>query len=506
VIGRGSFGTVYRAFDTRLGVDVALKLLSLPPGEPATPAEPDRILGEARLLARVRHPNVVTVYGADQAEGRVGLWMEMVNGRTLAELLRAQGPFGAHEASIIGRDVCRAVAAVHHAGIVHGDVKAHNIIRAEGGRIVLMDFGAGRPSIGRDDDAHRLAGTPAYLAPEVLAGQPLSEASDIYAVGVLLYHLVTASYPVLDRTLDDLRAAHRRGERRRIRDARPDLPDDFVRAVEGAAAPDPAERFATLGALEEALVSVTSPAAPARNGAPAPKLRPFRLAALVLTGVIAAGGLGAWLVRTARGPGAATPSAAFALPAAASPYEIDAAFYRTGADGERRLRADSQVSPGDELFLKLEASVPLHLYVVNEDERGETFLLFPLPGQRPANPLPGGTPVVVPGVARWQITSAGEREHFLVFASPDRVESFVQAFAALPVPKEGTPVVAPLPKSAIERLGSIGESTRAVGGLTPGRPVTPALSRLFTTPLRDGREQARGLWVRQITLSNPAAR
>src|SRR6185295_18992649 len=156
---------------SQLAVDVALKLMS--PSRTARAKNPDRVLSEARLLARVRHPNVVTVYGADHTEDYVGLWMEFVKGRTLGEQLKAQGTFSAHEAALIGRDLCRAVAAVHQAGVLHGDIKAHNVMRQEGGRTVLMDFGAGRALVDdRTGRAPGIAGTPMYLAPEVLNGQP----------------------------------------------------------------------------------------------------------------------------------------------------------------------------------------------------------------------------------------------------------------------------------------------------------------------------------------------
>ena len=101
------------------------------------------MIREGRLLARVRHPNVVTVYGAEQHEGAVGLWMEWVEGLTLKQQLAARGVLGGQEAALIGIDVCRAVAAVHKAGLLHRDIKAQNVMREAGGRIVLMDFGAG---------------------------------------------------------------------------------------------------------------------------------------------------------------------------------------------------------------------------------------------------------------------------------------------------------------------------------------------------------------------------
>lgn len=500
-IGHGAFGTVYRARDSRLGVEVALKLAA---SATARTASAGRILEEARLLARVRHPNVVRVHGVDESGERPGLWMELVEGRTLEEVLRAHGPLGAQEASLVGRDLCRAMAAVHQAGVLHGDLKAHNVMRESGGRIVLMDFGAGQPLTATSPGADgRLAGTPLYLAPEVLEGNPRSASSDIYALGILLYHLVTGSYPVAGRSLHELVTAHKT-ERRRLRDARPDLPDDFVRAVETAMAADPGRRFASLGAFEDALVRVTSPSANSEDAVPSVRTLPrwaLAAAAVVAALVVTIAGL-TW--RGAPTPGnlsAGAPDDVIADIAGqdTASYDIEAAFYRAGRAGEERLGSDTRLAPGDQLFLRMEASVPVHLYVVDEDEKGAAFLLFPLPGQVLSNPLPAGQTVTVPGASRWLVTSEGEREHFLVFASPEPVESLEQAFARLPVPKEGAPVGGALERDTVEHL-------RGVGGLTPA-PVTEVrdagLSRLFTLPLTNARERTRGLWVRQLTIDNP---
>src|SRR6266545_3718492 len=138
VLGVGGFGVVYQAWDPHLASDVALKVLtSETAGAGAT------VIQEARLLARVRHPNIVSIFGAERSEGQVGLWMELVRGRTLKQLVKQQGIFGAREAALVGLDLTRALAAVHGAGLVHRDVKPHNVMRDDSGRIVLMDFGAG---------------------------------------------------------------------------------------------------------------------------------------------------------------------------------------------------------------------------------------------------------------------------------------------------------------------------------------------------------------------------
>src|SRR5262245_52377929 len=196
-IGRGAFGEVFRAGDTRLDREVALKLL---PGTPSPDSDAESsIIREGRLLAKVRHPNVVTIYGAEQIGNRIGLWMELVRGRTLEQLLREGVMFRADEVVDIGVELCRAVSAVHAAGLLHRDIKAHNVVRADDGRVVLMDFGAGREL--DDSSSSDLAGTPLYLAPEVLAGGPATVQSDVYSLGVVLYHLLTKSYPVEGKTI-----------------------------------------------------------------------------------------------------------------------------------------------------------------------------------------------------------------------------------------------------------------------------------------------------------------
>ncbi|HEY0874369.1 MAG TPA: protein kinase [Vicinamibacterales bacterium] len=257
VLGRGSYGTVYRARDPKLDRDVALKLVPSP-----DPVTLEKVVAEGRRLARVRHPNVITVYGADVFDGVAGIWMELLEGQTLHHELRERGPLGAREASLVGIELCQALAAVHHAGLAHRDVKAQNVIRQEGGRIVLTDFGAGREL----DAAGNPAGTPLYMPPEVLEGAPASASGDLYSLGVLLFNLTTGEFPVTGSNLDDLRSAHRSGQKKRLRDVRPDLPTAFIRAVEHATAADPADRPATAAALEEALEGVLRRQGTGRSG------------------------------------------------------------------------------------------------------------------------------------------------------------------------------------------------------------------------------------------------
>ncbi len=269
LVGKGNFGEVYRAWDPHLERDVGLKILL--PRSAGDDAQFKALLREARALAAVRHPNIVPVHGIDEHDGLVGFWTDFVRGKTLASLVREQGPFGYREAVLACIDVCKALSAVHRAGLLHRDIKAENVMREEGGRILLMDFGLSTlPHLQKD-----FAGTPVYMAPELFDGSPASVESDIYSVGALLFFLVTGRHPSglkvsgsgtpqtagSDELTSDLAvvskaAAARILTTRSVLDHRPDLPEAFVRVVDAAIHPDPAKRFGSAGALLSALSAV----------------------------------------------------------------------------------------------------------------------------------------------------------------------------------------------------------------------------------------------------------
>jgi len=207
-IGAGAYGQVYRAFDTVLEREVALKLRA----EDTPSMRSWHYIEEARRLARVRHPNVLAVHGADVHNGRVGLWADLVEGQTLPR----DEPIEPHRLVDLGIELVDALNAVHHSGLIHGDVKPQNIMIDRNSRVVLMDFGAGRNQ-DKETDGHICFGTPLYMAPELFQNQQPTPASDIYALGVLFYHLLSTSYPVLRKTPMALMAAHARGEILRAR-------------------------------------------------------------------------------------------------------------------------------------------------------------------------------------------------------------------------------------------------------------------------------------------------
>ncbi|HUK64102.1 MAG TPA: protein kinase, partial [Dongiaceae bacterium] len=289
-IGAGAHGEVYRAFDPGLRREVALKLWN----PTLRPRLIEELLHEARALARVRHPNVLLVHGADVREGQVGMWTELLEGATLDHLLERFGPCTWREAALVGIDLCRALTAVHAAGVLHRDVKGSNVMRERGGRVVLMDFGSAG-LVDEAADADDAVGTPLATAPEVLRGEPATPASDLYGVGVALFRQITGRYPVEAGSLAELRERHASTPVPSLRALCPDVPDAFARVIDCALSPDPAHRPSSAVDMERMLADALSSdwahtaVAPRRSSPPSRARRAVLWAAAAgLTLVVAA--------------------------------------------------------------------------------------------------------------------------------------------------------------------------------------------------------------------------
>jgi eukaryotic-like serine/threonine-protein kinase len=252
-LGRGGFGEVFRAWDPVLEREVALKLL-LPRGQNPE-QEFASLVSEARAMARVRHPNIVSVYGVDRRDGRVGFWSDYIRGQTLSALIAARGPLAAPDAALLGIALCEALAAVHHAGLLHRDIKPGNAMRDADGRVLLMDFGLSHGLL----TTAAMAGTPGYLAPELSAGQPASVQSDIYAMGILLRFLITGS------SLPDLRSMQNPGT----------PPQKIAAIIARATQSDPKLRYLSAEQMAAALRELIAAPAPPKPSALAP-LRSWR--------------------------------------------------------------------------------------------------------------------------------------------------------------------------------------------------------------------------------------
>jgi pimeloyl-ACP methyl ester carboxylesterase/predicted Ser/Thr protein kinase len=208
-IGQGGMGIVYRAKDTNLGRDVALKVLSpsFATGERAR----RRLLREARHAAVVNHPNICTIFDSVEIDGRDVIVMELVAGVTLAALM-GDGPLPTPRLCSIAAQIADALDHAHARGVIHGDLKAANVIVTENDRVKVLDFGVSRRLASDDQGPLTVAGsseghvggTPAYMAPELLRGDVTDPRSDLWSLGVLLYELVIGRQPFAGRTLYDL--------------------------------------------------------------------------------------------------------------------------------------------------------------------------------------------------------------------------------------------------------------------------------------------------------------
>jgi eukaryotic-like serine/threonine-protein kinase len=197
VLGRGTMGTVWSAHDEVLGRPVAVKEVLLPPGIPEAEADTlrERSLREARAIAALSHPNVVTLYDVVREGGAPFVVMELVASRSLAELLR-DGALPEHRVVPIGTAVAAALQAAHAAGITHRDVKPGNVLMAHDGRIKLTDFGIARNQGDQTLTATGLMlGSPAYIAPEIASGGPVTPASDLWGLGATLFAAVEGRPP-----------------------------------------------------------------------------------------------------------------------------------------------------------------------------------------------------------------------------------------------------------------------------------------------------------------------
>ncbi len=453
-ISAGQFGEVFRARDPQVGRDVALKL------DHGRGSLARTWLAEAQRLAQVQHPNVLSVYGAAVHDQRAGIWTELLTGLTLEERLQRDGPLGASELVAVGGELCQALAAVHGAGLVHGDLKTSNVVRAGQGKWVLIDFGAAQLA---SRDATPRQGTPDYLAPEVAAGEPPTPAADLFALGAVLFRLATGQH----------RAATGSST---LRDLRPDLPLPLVTTVDGLLSERPADRPSTAGRAERRLMAAGFEASPS----PRHLVRHWWPVALI--GLLSLGAaLGWWLQR---------------VRPVAEELVFEASLWGRRGGTAVELAQGADLRPGDELTVSLELDQPTHVYIFNEDDDGLFFVLFPLPGVAPDNPLRAGEhrlPGALAGEQQsWQVTSAGGRERFLIVGSQsplDRLEELLQRSA---------PAARQRP---VELSGGFGsERLRGIGGLkkTAGSTGESLLSQLHTELRQDD-----SVWAELWVLDNP---
>jgi serine/threonine-protein kinase len=257
VLGRGGMGIVYRAHDTVVGEDVALKLLHAEVAH-AAPEVLDRFRQELRLARRITHRNVLRTHDLGEHGGLLFITMEYVEGTTLERLVRDRGRLPVPVVLALGRQLCRALEVAHEAGVIHRDIKPQNLLVDPAGVLKVMDFGIARLSEGGDTGAGltqtgMAMGTPAYMAPEQLFGRPVDQRADIYAAGAVLYECLTGAPVFAGSSFGALLAERVAGPTPPLRERNPEVPEAVAAVIDRALAVDTDARWPSAAAMAEAL-------------------------------------------------------------------------------------------------------------------------------------------------------------------------------------------------------------------------------------------------------------
>ncbi|HEV3475124.1 MAG TPA: protein kinase [Actinomycetota bacterium] len=263
VLGEGGMSSVWRGVDTVLGRPVAIKVLRPRRGDDSFVA---RFRREAQAAAALNHPNIVSVYDTGSDDGVQYIVMELVEGETLADLLRREGRLPPQRAAEIGAAIAQALHAAHGAGLVHRDVKPGNVMVTPAGEVKVMDFGIARAAA--DDTLTQtgtVVGTAAYLAPEQARGGKADPRSDAYALGCVLYEMVTGTPPFTGDSAVQVAYQHVNEEPRSPSEIVP-VPADLEAVIMRALAKDPDQRFPSAKAMLNAL----SGSAAGQDTAPGP--------------------------------------------------------------------------------------------------------------------------------------------------------------------------------------------------------------------------------------------
>ncbi len=263
-IGAGGMGVVYQAEDTTLGRQVALKIL--PPELAADDERRSRFAREARAVAALNHPNIVTVHSVEESGGTHFITMELVKGKTLADLLPPQG-FALGGFFDVAIPLADAVAAAHQQGITHRDLKPANVMISDAGRIKVLDFGLAKAVVG-DGSRHtqpptqtatqagHTVGTPAYMSPEQAQGEPVDTRSDIFSLGIVFYEMLTGRRPFDGSNPASVLSSILRDTPRPVTELQPAVPRALARVVDRCLAKNPVDRFQSALDLRHSLEEV----------------------------------------------------------------------------------------------------------------------------------------------------------------------------------------------------------------------------------------------------------
>ena len=253
-LGSGGMANVYLAEDQELGRRVAIKILN----ERHANDEQfvDRFRREAKHAAGLSHPNIVAIYDRGEAEGTYYIAMEYLDGRSLKELIVARGPAPVHVAIDYARKILDALRFSHRNGIVHRDIKPHNVIVDAEGRVKVTDFGIARAGTSQMTEVGSIIGTAQYLSPEQAKGAPVDQTSDLYSVGIVLYELLTGKVPFTGDSPVEIAMKHISAIPEPPSSLRPDIPEDLDLIVLRALGKTPEERYPSAEEMDKDLARV----------------------------------------------------------------------------------------------------------------------------------------------------------------------------------------------------------------------------------------------------------
>jgi eukaryotic-like serine/threonine-protein kinase len=253
-LGSGGMANVYLAEDEELGRRVAIKILNERHANDESFVE--RFRREAKHAAGLSHPNIVSIYDRGEAEGTYYIAMEYLEGRSLKELIQSRGPAPVSIAIEYARQILSALRVSHRTGVIHRDIKPHNVLVDGEGRLKVTDFGIARAGPSQMTEAGSIVGTAQYLSPEQAQGAPVSESSDLYSVGIVLYELLTGEVPFSGESPVEIAMKHLSKVPAPPSSLQPEIPHDLDLVVMRALAKDPDERYQTADEMDADLARV----------------------------------------------------------------------------------------------------------------------------------------------------------------------------------------------------------------------------------------------------------
>jgi len=284
--GSGGMAVIYKAVDQELGRTVAIKIL-----RPSLTHDPDflkRFRNEARNVANLTHPNIVTVYDVGNDSNTHFMVMEFIDGSDLKKLIRKEGKLSPKETVNMGIQICAGIGFAHRAGLVHADVKPQNVLLTSERQVKVTDFGIAQAfseqtAAGLGERQNVVWGSPHYFAPEQAQGKKPSPASDAYAIGIVLFEMLTGQLPYTGNSQQELAMAHIKEPIPRVTDINPQVPEELARIVYKVMSKEPAGRYRMadkLGKILEAYRdqgehhTAYSPRVPQQQAPPPPIPRP----------------------------------------------------------------------------------------------------------------------------------------------------------------------------------------------------------------------------------------